>query len=119
MILKPIRFLSFGLWLPSVRAEVQEVRKAHRKECYICAKLPRGLRLHLQSGSGRGALMQILCRRCGARWVQMILREGARALGVLRGTITDGKPIRLGWSPKHRRSIKLRTALRPKKKVKS
>lgn len=114
--LKPLRFNSPGLWLPPTRAEVQDVKKAHRKPCYICEALPKTRRLHVQFGSGRSAQSVVLCHFCGCEWIKMILREGRRAVGVLRGSIQDGKPIRLGWSPSHSRSIWVRTKLRPKPK---
>lgn len=116
MTLKPIAFRSAGLWLSGVRAEVQEVRKAHRKPCHICDKLPAGLRLHIQTGSGRSASTAVLCSSCGVMWVEMVLREGKRVVGVLNGTITDGRPVRLGWDVKHQRSIWLKTKMRPKPK---
>ena len=114
--MKPIAFRSIGLWLPGVRAEVQDVKKSHRKECHICARLPKVRRLHIRQGSGRSAATQILCAGCGVQWTKMILREGARVVGVLDGTITDGRPVRLGWSVAHRASIRIKLLMRPKPK---
>lgn len=111
-----IAFRSRGLWLPGVRVEIQDVKKAHRKECYICARVPKVRRLSIRQGSGRSALSQILCASCGVHWTKMILREGARVVGVLDGTITDGRPVRLGWSVAHRASIRIKHAMRPKTK---
>ena len=116
MTLKPISFRSRGLWLSGVRAEVQEVKKAHRKACHICDKMPSGLRLHVQTGAGRSASTAILCRVCGEMWTSMIVREGLRVVGILTGTIADGRPVRLGWDAKHQRSIWIKTKMRPKKK---
>lgn len=109
------RFNSKGLWLAGVRAEVQPVKPAHRKECYVCAKHPKHRRLALQHGAGRSATTQILCMVCGALWIEMIVREGKRALSALAGTL-GGDPIRLGWHHSHTRSIWLRHKLRPKPK---
>jgi hypothetical protein len=114
--LKPIAFRSIGLWLPGVRVEVEDVREAHRKTCHICAKTPEVRRLHVQTGSGRSASTAVLCASCGVMWVEMVLREGKRVVGVLNGTITDGRPVRLGWDVKHQRSIWLKTKMRPKPK---
>jgi hypothetical protein len=114
--LGPIAFRNAGLWLPGVRAEVEDVRPAHKKPCQICAKLPKVRRLHLQTGAGRSASTAVLCATCAVMWIEMTLREGKRAIGVLDGSITDGRPVRLGWSAKHQRSIYLKLKLRPKKK---
>lgn len=116
MTLKPIAYRSLGLWLAGVRAEVQEVKKAHRKECHVCAKMPKDRRLHVQTGAGRSASIAVLCASCGEMWIDMVVREGRRAAGVLNGTIADGRPVRLGWDVKHQRSIWLKARMRPKKK---
>lgn len=116
MTLAPLKFRSRGLWLAGVRAEVQDVRKAHRKECHLCAKMPVRVRMHIQTGAGRSASTTVMCATCGVLWAEMIVREGKRAIGVLDGSITDGRPVRLGWSDKHQRSIWLKTKMRPKKK---
>ena len=116
--MKTFRFRTKGLWLAGTRAEVQDVKKAHRKPCYVCDKLPKVRRLMLRTGSGRSAVTQVLCAGCGVLWVEMTLREGRRAIRCLEGSLGD-EPIRLGGSEKHTKSIWLKRKLAPKPKPKT
>ena len=83
-----------GLWFAPTRVEVEEVRKAHRKECSVCASLPLVRRLKVVRGAGRHATTAVYCITCGVEWVSVFLSQGQRAISRLEsgaGDIRNGE----------------------------
>lgn len=74
-----------GLWLPTVKVEVETVRKAHTSLCSCCGQLPEGRRLKVGIGTGRHGTTEIFCNACGRAWLQDREDEALRAQNYLLG----------------------------------
>lgn len=103
-------FREKGLWLPGMRIEIQEVKKAHRKPCTMCGDVPQERRLLMKVGATRAAV-DVLCEVCGVDWIRQLRKEGTRAMKYLAlGDTPDGGAVRVEST--------LRQALKPKAKEK-
>lgn len=81
-----------GLWHSARKVEIETVKKAHRKACHECGKLPSVRRLVITLGSGRHQTKEIYCIHCGFLWLQACRLELVRALKYLEtgeGEIRD------------------------------
>jgi hypothetical protein len=83
-----------GLWFAPTRVEVEEVRKAHRKECSVCGGIPESRRLKVVRGAGRHATTAVYCLAHGVEWLSEFLSQGQRAIIRLEsgtGDIRNGE----------------------------
>lgn len=74
-----------GLWLPTVKVEVQDVAARHKAACGCCGKIPKGRRLKVGTGTGRHGTTEIYCDACGRAWLQDREEEAHRAQNYLLG----------------------------------
>lgn len=79
----------------SMRAEIQEVKKAHKKVCVTCGKVPTVLRLLIQKGAGRSAKTYVYCRKHGYSYLESLLVEVNRAGDVLAGRLPETECVRI------------------------
>lgn len=82
-----------GLWFAPTRVEVEEVKKAHRKECLVCESPPLVRRLKVVHGAGRHATTAVYCIVCGVEWLTEFLSQGQRTIRRLKqgdGDIRNG-----------------------------
>lgn len=77
------RLIKPGLWLPTVKVEVEDVTTRHKKECCDCEGVPAERRLVVRKGSGRHGVTEIRCMECGVEWLESRLGECERAIGYL------------------------------------
>jgi hypothetical protein len=69
----------YGLFHGPLRIEVEDVKPAHRKPCAHCEGLPKGRRLKIVEGAGRGAVTSVYCSDCGDEWLDDHRKELERA----------------------------------------
>lgn len=98
----------------STRVEIQEVKKAHKRRCVTCGKVPTVLRLQVQKGSGRSAQTYIYCRVHGCAFLESMLVEVGRANDVLEGRLPKTECVRI--HPDNYPSIKFMPVPKKKKK---
>jgi DNA-directed RNA polymerase subunit M/transcription elongation factor TFIIS len=66
---KKRRIQNKGLWFGTMRADIQDVRSAHKKLCEMCGERPTGKRLRVTKGAGRHATTSVFCQQCGNDWI--------------------------------------------------
>jgi hypothetical protein len=74
-----------GLWFTTMKVEVQETKKAHKKRCQACEELPEKRRLVVLRGGGRHSLTSVYCVACGVDYLTDFLCQGERAIKYLEG----------------------------------
>ncbi len=84
-----------GLWFGPRRIEVEDVKKAHRKECSECGAVPEERRLKITDGSGRHATTSIRCMLCGERYLRKMEEESRRAQELLGYASVRGADVTL------------------------
>lgn len=72
-----------GLWFTSLSARIEDVSKAHKKECCDCAQLPEVRRLVVKKGNGRRATTEVRCQDCGRAWLHKKEVEAGNAKNFL------------------------------------
>lgn len=88
-----------GLWLPTVKVEVQTVTARHRKPCTVCGSPITGRRLMVRSGSGRSQTTALVCRACCPAWVDRREEELKRLLKCMAGADVSIRTQRVVGDP--------------------
>lgn len=104
-----------GLIFPTMKAEIETVRPGHKKGCYICGRLPIGMRLVVTVGSARASETQVFCIEHANTWTNRRIKELHNTLhylhagaGCIREKVQRGDPSykRVQWPknwPKERK----------------
>jgi uncharacterized Zn finger protein len=70
-----------GLWFSSLSIRIEEVRRAHKRQCASCPRVPEPgeRRLVVKKGAGRAAEIFVYCESCGRVELHRMEQEAGNA----------------------------------------